>query len=77
MDEKGPMSNWGLVGRIDTFTPNKDATGKPANQYTVFGAFWDLTSRITLSLDAQNQTRKDGSKTPETKVLFAHMQATF
>ena len=76
-DPKGPMSRWGLVGRLDTFTPNTDANGKPANQFITAGAFLDLTSKVTMSLDVQNQTRKSGSTTPESKLLFLHFQAAF
>jgi hypothetical protein len=79
-DAKGPMGKWGVIGRLDTFTPNTTANSdgnKPANQFVTAGVFWDWTSRITTSLDLQQQTRKDGSITAETKVLFVHLQATF
>jgi hypothetical protein len=68
-------SRWGLVGRLDSFKPDVDAD--PAAQFLVAGAFYDLTSRVTFALDAQQVSRKNGSTVTETKSLFLHVQAAF
>jgi hypothetical protein len=65
----------GLLGRVDTFKPNKDAD--PESQFTIFSLFYDLSSKVTFSLDMQELSRKNGSVVPETKTLFFHVQALF
>jgi hypothetical protein len=71
----GPASNWGVIARLDNAKPNTAAD--PANQFITAGLFWEPTSKVTISLDAQNQSRKHGSTTAESKVVFLHWQAFF
>jgi hypothetical protein len=74
-DPASRAASWGLIGRLDTFTPDTDAD--PANRFTVLGAFWEPTSRVTFSLDHQAQARANGSTTPESSILFLRLQALF
>jgi len=68
-------ARWGLIGRLDTFTPDTEAD--PANRFTVLGVFWEPTTRVTLAVDHQAQSRTGGSSTMESSVLFARLQALF
>jgi hypothetical protein len=65
----------GLLGRVDTFKPNTE--NEPKNQFTILSLFYDLSSKVTFSLDMQELSRKNGSVVPETKTLFFHVQALF
>jgi hypothetical protein len=69
------IAKWGLLGRIDTFKPNKNAD--PANQLTIYSLFYEPTSKVTFSLDMQELSRKDGSVVPETKTLALRAQVLF
>lgn len=71
----GAAASWGVIGRLDNFKPNTDVD--PASQFIAAGLFWEPNSRVTISLDAQNQSRKNGSTTAESKVLFLHWQVLF
>jgi hypothetical protein len=68
-------ASWGILGKVDHFKPDTDS--KPANQFTVASLFWDANSRLTFSLDHQAQSRKNGSTTAETSILFLRLQALF
>jgi hypothetical protein len=68
-----------LFGRLDNFQPNEDAD--PKQQLTIFGASYDINTKVTFSLDYQSLLRKDtapGIAAPaETKTLFLHSQIVF
>ena len=84
-------SNWGLIGRIDHFTPNTDpsdpayAGNTPSYDYTVLGAFWEPTARTSFSIDWQNQSPRGFPEpfpaglrvTPTQSTIFMHWQASF
>ena len=76
-------SPFGLVARLDNLKPfdNITAAGAQtidaANQLIIAGVFWDLTSKATFSIDAQNLTPKGGSTTAKVKTMFAHMSIAF
>jgi len=84
-------SNWGLIGRIDHFTPNTSpsatayASDTPAYNYTVLGAFWEPTPHTSVSLDWQNQSPSGFPEpfpaalkvTPTQSTVFLHWQASF
>ena len=71
----GRVAKIGLLGRVDTFTPNVDAD--PNTQLAIVSLFYEPNSRITLSLDMQTISRKGGSTANELKALFLHLQAAF
>ena len=80
-----------LVGRFDHFTPNTSPSAAnyagttPAYNYWVLGLGYDLTSRMTFTLDWQAQSPTDfpaptGTNvrpTPRQSTIFLHWQATF
>ncbi len=80
-----------LIGRYDHFTPNTSPTAAsyagttPAYNYWVLGVGYDLTSRMTFTLDWQAQSPTDfpppiGTNlrpTPRQSTIFLHWQATF
>lgn len=84
-------SRWGLIGRLDHFTPNSDpsdaayAGTTPAYNYTVLGAFIEPTPRTSFSLDWQQQTPSGFPDpfpaalrvTPKQSTIFVHWQASF
>ncbi|HYV99287.1 MAG TPA: hypothetical protein VE967_17655 [Gemmatimonadaceae bacterium] len=72
---KSSLARLGLIARFDDFKPNDSADAH--NQFTIFGLYYEPTSKVTFSLDAQQLKPKDGSATPEAKTLFVHMQALF
>ena len=80
-----------LIARYDRFTPNAGpiaanyAGTTPYYAYTLFGASYDLSQRITLALDWQMNTPKgfppatgtNVRPTPKQSTVFLHWQATF
>jgi hypothetical protein len=80
-----------LVARFDKFTPNTGPTSAnyagttPSYRFVVLGGSWDLTSKITVALDWQNQspssfppaTGTNVKPTPQASTLFLHWQANF
>lgn len=80
-----------LIGRFDHFTPNTSASATnyvgttPAYNYWVLGLGYDLTTRMTFTLDWQAQSPTDfppaiGTNvrgTPRQSTIFLHWQATF
>jgi hypothetical protein len=84
-------SRWGMIGRIDRFTPNIDPTGPayagstPAYQYVVLGGFFEPTIRTSFSLDWQRQTPRGFPEplpaalnvNPTQSTIFVHWQASF
>lgn len=74
-------SNLGLVARYDNFKLDKSvpvSAANPASTFLVLGAFYDLTTRTTMTLDYQELGRQSGaaSVTP-TKTLFLHWLVNF
>jgi hypothetical protein len=86
-DDPKNHSSFGLIARVDNFKPFSDQrsagpttgtqTTSSANQLIIAGAFWDINSRMTLSVDWQDLKPQSGSTTPESKILFAHWQVAF
>lgn len=76
-------SRWGVLGRLDTFTPFSAAasagtqTTGASNQLLIAGLWWDLNQRASFSLDLQNLKPTGGSTTTESKILFLHGQVSF
>lgn len=76
-------SPWGILARVDDFKPYDNATSagvqttSAKNQLLIYGFWWDLNQKASLSLDLQNLKPQSGSTTPESKVLFLHGQVSF
>ena len=76
-------SRWGVLGRVDTFTPFSNATSAGAqttsasNQLLIAGLWWDLNQKASFSIDFQHLKPQSGSTTVESKVLFLHGQVSF
>lgn len=84
-------SGLSLIARFDKFTPNTGPTSAnyagttPSYSFVVLGGSWDLTSKITLALDWQNQSPSsfpppggtNVKPTPKSSILFLHWQANF
>ncbi|HKS06464.1 MAG TPA: hypothetical protein VJR92_09145 [Gemmatimonadaceae bacterium] len=73
--QTGRLAKIGVLGRVDSFKANTDAD--PYTQLAIFSLFYEPNSRITLSLDTQTISRKDGSTANELKALFLHLQASY
>lgn len=86
--QRSPFS---IVARWDRFTPNTSPTSTnyagttPAYDFYVLGASYDLTQRMTFTLDYQNQSPTDfpsstGTNvrpTPQQTTLFLHFNVSF
>ncbi|HVZ49416.1 MAG TPA: hypothetical protein VG916_11575 [Gemmatimonadaceae bacterium] len=76
-------SPWGILARVDNYKPydNTAAAGaqttSATNQLLIYGVWWDLNQKASVSLDVQNLKPQSGSTTPESKVLFLHGQINF
>jgi hypothetical protein len=73
-------SNFGLLGRWDTFKLNKAqpaSATNPSNTFVVLGAFWDLNARATFALNYQELKSELATPTFPSKTLFLHWQANF
>jgi hypothetical protein len=84
-------SRWGVIGRIDRFTPNASPTDAayagetPSYQFTVAGLFYEPTPRTSFSLDWQQQSPTGFPEpfpaalhvTPVQSTIFVHWQASF
>jgi hypothetical protein len=85
------QSNFSVVARYDRFTANTSPTSAnyagttPSYNYWVLGASYDLTNRLTFTVDWQVQspsgfpaaTGTNIRATPRNSTVFAHWQATF
>lgn len=69
--------NWPLavVLRADHIKPDID-TAPYARNY-IAGLSWEFNRRTSFTFDYQNQTPKDGSGAPDSKVYFLHLIAAF
>ncbi|MDQ6827369.1 MAG: hypothetical protein M3081_00710 [Gemmatimonadota bacterium] len=82
MDAK-EKSNFGLVGRIDQFTPNTNSTSTTTNTLSSYdrlliaGVFWEPTPRTALTLDYQGRSPQSGSLNVEQTTWFLHWKAEF
>lgn len=86
--QRSPFS---IVARWDHFTPNTSPTSAnyvgttPAYDYYLLGASYDLTQRMTLTFDYQNQSPTDfptptGTNvrpTPQQTTIFLHFNVAF
>jgi hypothetical protein len=84
-------SNFSVVARWDHFTPNTSPTSAnyvgttPAYNYYILGASYDMTQRMTFTLDYQNQSPTDfpaptGTNvrpTPQQTTIFLHFNVAF
>jgi hypothetical protein len=84
-------SGLSLIARFDKFTPNTGPTSAnyagttPSYSFVILGGSWDLTSKITLALDWQNQSPSsfppaggtNVKPTPKSSIVFLHWQANF
>lgn len=80
-----------FVARYDRFTPNTSPTSAnyagttPSYSFVLLGASYDVTQRITVTLDWQSQspsgfppaTGTNVRPTPKQSTVFLHWQATF
>jgi hypothetical protein len=73
----------GVLARVDQFTPfsNSTAAGVQTTaartQLLIAGAWWDLNSRASFSLDLQHLKPSGGSTATESRILFLHGQVSF
>ncbi|GAC1478843.1 MAG: hypothetical protein NVS1B4_22900 [Gemmatimonadaceae bacterium] len=56
MDSFTDYQSLGLLFRWDRVTSNQDLTPQPQGQYVVAGLLYDLSKRVTIALDYQEQT---------------------
>lgn len=82
-DDPKARSRWGVLGRLDTFTPYSSTTLAGAqttaasNQLLIAGLWWDLNQKASFSVDFQHLKPRSGSTTLESRVLFLHGQISF
>ena len=93
MSKKSPFS---IIARWDHFTPQTDPSSSvpgaanyagttPAYNFVVVGASWDVTQRMTLTADYQNQsptnfpepTGTNVRPTPQSTIYFLHFVVNF
>jgi len=67
--------SFGALLRYDHFRPNKDVDGYA--QFIVAGVFWEPTRKVTLALDYQGQTPKDGLAGSKASSIFLHWSLVF
>lgn len=65
----------GIVFRYDRLTSS--ATPDGHGNTIIAGLTWDLSSRVSLALDYQGETRHDGFDGPDTRTYFLHTVARF
>jgi hypothetical protein len=65
----------GVVLRWDRTKPDKSADANAT--FLVGGLTWDLTSRVAVAFDYQEQLSHEGATAPVAKVYFAHFVANF
>ncbi|MGK2963766.1 MAG: hypothetical protein ACSLFK_16720 [Gemmatimonadaceae bacterium] len=70
--ESHPLS---LLFRIDRVTTNTD-TGE-SYDFIVGGVIWDFSSRLSMSLDYQEVTPREGRPVAATRTWFAHFVARY
>jgi len=82
-DDPKARSRWGVLGRLDTFTPYSSTTLAGAqttaasNQLLIAGLWWDLNQKASFSVDLQHLKPHSGSTALESKVFFLHGQISF
>jgi hypothetical protein len=64
-----------VLGRWDEVTPNADADAR--TRLLIAGVAWELTSRLSVSLDYQALEPRNGSPQPENRTYFLHVFANF
>lgn len=64
-----------LMGRFDRVVNNTDTDGH--YNVVIAGLIWDLTSKVSLSLDYQEATPYSGSNFAGSKTYFAHLVARY
>jgi len=73
---------WGLLARIDRFTPDKGAVGDASHTFAVFGFYVNLNKNLRWILDYQTTMYgNDYPKTPEqgnkTAIIYSHILVNF
>jgi hypothetical protein len=67
--------SFGALVRYDRWKPSKDVDGYA--QFLVAGVFWEPTRKVTLALDYQGQTPKNGLAGAKTESWFLHWNLVF
>ncbi len=67
--------SFGALVRYDHWKPNKDLGGYA--QFLVAGVFWEPTRKVTLALDYQSQTPKNGLSGAKAESWFLHWNLVF
>ena len=67
--------SFGVLARYDHWKPNKDVDGYA--QFLVAGVFWEPTRKVTLALDYQGQTPKNGLAGSKSESWFLHWNVVF
>jgi hypothetical protein len=67
--------SFGALVRYDHWKPNKDVDGYA--QFLVVGVFWEPTRKVTLALDYQGQTPKNGLSGAKAESWFLHWNLVF
>lgn len=76
-------SRWGVLGRVDSFKPYSSTVAagvqgtRAMNRLMIYGVWWDLNQRASVSVDVQQLTPRNGSTAPTSRVLFVHGQVSF
>ncbi|MEP6691123.1 MAG: hypothetical protein ABJD07_08190 [Gemmatimonadaceae bacterium] len=76
-------SQFGVLGRIDQYKPNTNSSSTSTNtsssydRFIIGGVFWELTPKVTLSLDYQGRTPQSGSSNVDQTTYFLHWVANF
>ena len=65
----------GFVARVDRFRPDRDADGDV--RYVVGGVLWDLSSKVSVAADYQEQLAHDGAAASPSQVWYFHVVAAF
>jgi hypothetical protein len=67
--------SFGALVRYDHWKPNKDVDGYA--QFLVAGVFWEPTRKVTLALDYQGQTPRNGLSGAKAESWFLHWNLVF
>lgn len=65
----------GLVLRAERMTSTTAPSGR--GTFVIAGATWDLSSRVSIALDYQEEARRDAFQGPDTRTYFLHAMARF
>ncbi|HEU4564527.1 MAG TPA: hypothetical protein VFS05_07760 [Gemmatimonadaceae bacterium] len=71
-EKRSPLA---LLFRVDRIEPSTDRGG--SGRLVIGGLMYDLTSRLSLSLDYQEQLPRDGAAIAPSKTYFLHASASF